>query len=315
MKIVLGDRIRLVPVWAASRPESMPHQLHASKEELGEGLHAYEVNCFTENCCWKINLFLDHHEAVSNCLKSGDVIRLFHAEQERFMTMDDYKNIPWVYLRKTQRDRALDALNPKALWEIEVVQPDPCRGALAQYNCMFRFKHLASGFYLAAEIDFEEMEREAERIKEELAARGPHHSHSQEPPKPPPKKYQLVAVPHSHNEPSTLFELESTTVAGAEHQVPRWSYFRLKHVITGCWVQSTNVKIDQELGSKAIMYKLGCKEKKEDREAFAALPVGVDEVRDLDFANDAQKHLADFKEHLMKQKAIMTTQRERRQAT
>ena len=88
---------------------------------------------------------------------------------------------------------------------LQVVQHDPCRGGAGHWNSLFRFKHLATGQYLAAEVDTDPT---PDPMRTKLRGN------------PNAPVYCLVSVPHGHDIAS-IFELDPTTMTRGDSLVPR----------------------------------------------------------------------------------------------
>ncbi|CAG9800819.1 unnamed protein product [Chironomus riparius] len=231
--------------------------LHVSQIDLFDKIGIKEVNVLNAITSWKISLFLTHSENQKSFLKSGDIVRLFHIEQQKYLTKDELNTL--VFLRNTDRIPPSTATSSKALWEIEVVQHDPCRGDIAHYNSLFRFKHLNTGYYLVTEL---------------IEADGQHS-----------EMFCLKAILDSCDLAS-IFELDPISLNDSDALIPHKSFVLLKNVATNTYIKSSNIRVGSEI-DKSVFYKVECSKARDEKEAFRVVGVNSDEIRDFDFTNEA----------------------------
>ena len=121
-----------------------------------------------------------------------------------------------------------------------MVNPDPCRGGAGHWNNLYRFKHLATGYYLAAEVDndttFDPMRQKLRGTTDNV--------------------YHLTVATDTTEPLFTIFELMSTTISRMDQMVPRNSYVRLRHILTSTWVHATSIPIDTDSDKTPVMYKV-----------------------------------------------------------
>ncbi|PAV87625.1 hypothetical protein WR25_26593 isoform A [Diploscapter pachys] len=318
--VAAGNKISLIP-YSVTSSQPTPtghskHQLHISHFKLPDHSNSVEVNCLNELTEWQVFMFLLYNENQEDILKSGDVVRLFHADQQTFLTLDAIpKSIPLqdvVFLRMTNRPSAADATSSRALWEVQVVQKDAYRGGSAKWRETFRFKHLATDMYLTVQKASQLAKPATNGRRASLLHTKTKDSYLQ-----PPTNYYgenmeshdehidagyYFLVPIKSDFPESdknlLFSLDPSIITKNNKEVAARSFVRLQHEATGYWIHATNAN------EKANLYYSSKNEKgwvrvilennRIDKETFALLPVSPNEVRDLDFANDACKALKDF---------------------
>ena len=88
---------------------------------------------------------------------------------------------------------------------IQVVNHDPCRSGAGHWNNLYRFKHLATGHYLAAEVDHDStLDPVRQKLKGQMDT-----------------VYHLTVDDNNTETWLTIFELEATTIQQTDQTVPK----------------------------------------------------------------------------------------------
>lgn len=142
----VGDQIMLV-----SKKYNM--FLHVSSMQYaGGGLR--EVNASPGASSWRVILYAPYLEDAEAFLKAGDVIALFHKECEGYLTkevVDDDLKEDRVFLEIIRGEDKSKRKNSNSLWMVE--KKETTRGGMATYDNLYRFRHLATGYYLTAYVE------------------------------------------------------------------------------------------------------------------------------------------------------------------
>ncbi|KAF1745338.1 hypothetical protein MXB_2722 [Myxobolus squamalis] len=212
----LGDDVNIEDCIILN-PTSTNSALNISKRQLIDSPNSYEVNSIPSHIGWRIYLYLESTMVDSNIIKGGDVIRLFHAELEKYLTMGEYKDKNYVYLRTTARTETTSATSSNALWEVEIAMEQPWQNDFGRWNSLFKIKHLASGLYLSyIENTFPDIEKGAE---------------------------ELTICQFNEN---CLFEFHPTNKQKLHDCISLGSYVLIKNLNSNKWVHSTDIAIDTD---------------------------------------------------------------------
>ena len=275
--VAIGDKVVLKAFKSTSN-----RILHASSWVLPDQQDCREVNAAATGDSWKLCLFHEYRPDLTEYMKSGDVIRFFHASEAKFLLGDKNKEKDrrehLVFLRVTARANKQSATSSNALWEVEVVNTVPSYGGVACWNSYYRFKHLATSLYLA-------QVEEVGSNDQTPGVNDPTHV-----------SYQAVLRPN-RMDPATVWEIDSAqSVAGESECVPQDAWIHLKNVKYGVWAHSTAIKLDAlkngQPNKKPEQLRLGANLVRGDNEVFAAIPVKMEVIRDLDFCDECSHSMA-----------------------
>ena len=269
------------------------HSLHPSTAQLVDHPDCMEVNATGQNSAnWQIRTFQEYEKGSVAQLKSGDVIRMFHGDESKFLSASTSitdRHTSDVYLRVSARAAKTTATSSNALWEVDMVSDNPTYGGVGTWCSRFRFKHLSSEKYLAMAVD-DDLTFDPQRFNLRVGTDTSDFSAC----------FHLVLV-SDRNDPTNIWAMTPTThgVEDPQQGVNNDAWIRLYNEQYSSWVHSTNIAIDRLLpdgkkNAKVERMKVGGAMFRDDKDVFALIPVQMSDVRDLDFCNDCLGILKEY---------------------
>jgi len=290
--VIIGDTVAF-RTWSGDR------FLRASEQSLVDHPGHLEVNASTVDYQWKVCLYQEYMPDLDDYVLSGDVVLLFHASEQKFVTAkkmgtSENEHGHDVFLRITAKQDRQTATTSTALWEVEIVSSIPTYGGVGSWSSTFLFRHLSTGKYLALEqetdihrdsewVDLDQMATMSTMGRTNFKLAGPMPSY----------KAALVADRH---DPRAEWRMASDASFTSREYVPKGAWFSLKNVSSGWWLCSTTVTLDQILSNgrvnpKPEMMMLSASPECQLNQVFSSTPVAMKNVRDLDFCDECNASL------------------------
>jgi hypothetical protein len=239
--VMIGDTV-------AFRAQGGDRFLRAGALALVDHPGHREVNASTTECQWKVCLYQESIPNVEEHIKSGDVVLLFHASEQKFVTakkesskVAKIKKKSDVFLRITAKQDVQSATTSTALWEVELVSSIPTYGGTSTWLSTFMFRHLSTGSYLALEMAADQDGDDSQQPKASLSearSNNCHHAGTTA------NRYRAVLIA-DRTDSRAQWRMASDSSFVSRDYVPKGAWFSLQNLHCGWWLCSTKLTIDK----------------------------------------------------------------------
>eukprot|EP01135_Chromosphaera_perkinsii_P006243 Nk52_evm4s470 gene=Nk52_evmTU4s470 len=289
--------------------------LHVSRSRF-EDTFSFEVNCSITSTCWRTSLSTRYQANINKLLRSSNVIRLLHTEQESFLLGGGLGSHSTSEVNLLLASENISSSN--SLWEVEVVNSQNGYDGLANWDGVFRLKHVGTSKYLAGRFDaisVGSLSPQNGGVGGSSSGGGgvsvPIYSSLRKKLGKPLGKTDSsdgmkdIVRLYLTDDPSpemTYFEfIPTSSEEKDETLISSTSFVRIRHLVSSLWIHASDKLVPTVAGSNtalnassATLYDCYCIYDHEMLDAFAIKMVSAPEVRNIDFILDVQKELKSF---------------------